>query len=240
MALPNKDIILFSDASIESPALVLTPAERLLFQNAIEQSIIVNKKLRILETVTSQEISLEEADADDTELILKEANFEISISEEIVQKVLLEYKAEIDEVGSATNQFFAIISGIQNENYELFSKVFFFLDMQIEYKNGFTVQDCIDFIVDNDLNLDLDSIEIFLNYFNTQKKRKMKRKLFEGYYDAFGNLYNFLIQQTIPENTGGLFYVRLSNQLEKFTIKPKVAYYSNQTYKSFKQAEDAY
>jgi hypothetical protein len=240
VALVDKEIIAFADPSIENPILILTPVERSTFDTAIENAIIQYKIVKMTDSIPNRDIKLAEVDVFETKFIEKEANFQISISDEMIQKVLNEYQTQIEEIGSFTNQFFAIISKIQNDNYDLFSKVFFFLNMQIDYNNGFTVQDYIEFITSNNLTFDLNTIEIFLSYFTTQKNRKMKRKLFEGYYNAFGNLYNFLIQQTIPENTGNLFYVRIENQMEKFTISPKVAYYSNETYKSFKEAEDSY
>lgn len=159
----------------------------------------------------------------------------------IVEELMELYKDEIEDENSRYYKLFDTLARVNSTNaFQIFFIFFTNIGREI-----FTIEDYFMFLDNNELDVNYESIVKYLSEAKSNKVEIMNKRLKEGIYEVYGNLYDYIDRQSLDQDDS-IFYraTSLEDELftasEKFLFKPYIDYFDITAYRNKVQAEKDY
>jgi hypothetical protein len=166
-----------------------------------------------------------------------------TIQQEVVDSVLSGYEAALADSRSPYSLFFAALNSASGKDqYDVFRRVYFGL------RDGrFSIDDYLVYVSTEGLEISIETISSYVRYSFEFKASRMREKIYNGNYAAYGNFYAFLGQRVIndPRSEAVFTIVEESSQLfsqpNSFMLRPVISYDGEPgAYRSYSDAESDY
>jgi hypothetical protein len=165
------------------------------------------------------------------------------VPQKVISIVLERYRIKLLDPASNESLFFSELNKFKNTDEE---KLLFTMVYTKLFREEFKFEDYIDYISNDDLQINYDSILNFIKDTDIFRVTNMKEKIFNGQYANFGNIYTFFSINILNNRDNELMYNNISEDNEilknenSYLLNPVIKYYSQDSYSNYRKAEEDY
>jgi len=165
------------------------------------------------------------------------------VPQKIISIVLEKYRVKLLDSSSNESLFFSELNKFKNTDEE---KLLFTMVYTKLYREEFKLEEYFEYIINDELQINYESIFNYIRNTDIFKITNMKEKIFNGQFPNFGNIYTFFTINILNNRENELMY---NNILEddsilknenSYLLNPVIKYYSQDSYNNYRKAEEDY